>query len=112
MEKRHALRRSEYALWRRREETMNNVGHNSGERKALFDAIGAVSFAMDELRLFLDTHPDSRDALALFNEYRDRRHQLVGQYTAQFGSLDAYYPNTDSGWNWNEGPMPWKTEAN
>jgi len=91
---------------------MNNTCHNGGERKALYDAIGAVSFAMDELRLFLDTHPDSTDALTLFTEYRNRRHQLVAQYTAQFGSLDAYYPNTDNGWNWNEGPMPWKTEAN
>ena len=91
---------------------MNNTCQNTGERKSLFDAIGAVSFAMDELRLFLDTHPDCGEALALFTQYRNRRHELVAQYTAQFGSLDAYYPNTDYGWSWNEGPMPWKAEAN
>ncbi len=82
-------------------------------RKTLFDTIGAVSFAMDELRLFLDTHPNCSQALACFNEYKTRRHELVAQYTNQYGPLDAYYPDTEGGcWNWNAGPMPWKGEAN
>ncbi len=89
---------------------MNHNG-NTG-RKALWDSIGAVSFAMDELRLFLDTHPDCSEALALFTEYMNRRHELVGQYTRQFGPLDSYYLNTEDGWSWTDEPMPWKAEAN
>ena len=80
-------------------------------RKALFETIGAVSFAMDDLRLFLDTHPDCSEALAIYTEYMNRWHELVAQYTRQYGPLDAYYLNTDNGWSWNEGPMPWKGEA-
>lgn len=87
---------------------------NSGptDRKELFERIGAVSFAMDELRLFLDTHPDCAEALSLFNEYKTLRHELVARYTAAFGSIDSYYPNSENGWEWNDGPMPWQTEVN
>ena len=89
-----------------------STNNGTMSRKALFDAIGAVSFAMDELRLFLDTHPDCSEALASYTEYMNRRHELIAQYTRQYGPLDAYYLNTEGGWSWNEGPMPWKGEAN
>ena len=81
-------------------------------RKALFDTIGAVSFALDELRLFLDTHPDCSEALACYTEYMNTRHELVAQYTQQYGPLDAYYPGNENCWTWTAGPMPWKGEAN
>ena len=89
---------------------MNNTNMN---RKTLFDTIGAVSFALDDLRLYLDTHPDCSEALSCYTEYMKRRHELVAAYTQQYGPLDSYYVDTENGcWNWNDGPMPWKGEAN
>ncbi|MBE6636747.1 MAG: spore coat protein CotJB [Ruminococcaceae bacterium] len=94
--------------------TMNNgyTNRNSAmSRKELWDAIGSVSFAMDELRLFLDTHPDCAEALSLFSEYSNARHELLVRYTQTFGPLDSYTPGTENGWTWNCGPMPWSTEV-
>ena len=54
-----------------------STNNGTTSRKALFDAIGAVSFAMDELRLFLDTHPGDSGALNLFTEYMNRRHDVL-----------------------------------
>ena len=85
---------------------------NSNNRRELFEMIGAVSFLIDDLRLFLDTHPDNAEALSLFSEYQNQRSELISKYTNQFGPIDSYCVNTDNGWSWINEPMPWKTEAN
>lgn len=79
---------------------------------ALFDAIRAVSFTMDELRLFLDTHPDNSDALKIYLDNQARRHDLIAEYTNKYGPVEAYCINNDGSWSWTNEPMPWKAEAN
>ena len=37
-------------------------------RRQLMDQINQVSFAVDEVKLFLDTHPCDREALNYFHE--------------------------------------------
>ena len=88
---------------------MNN---GSISRKELFETIGAISFMLDDLRLYLDTHPDDSEALKLFNEYQNKRHALIADYTAKFGPIDSYYPDAQNGWTWINEPMPWRMEAN
>lgn len=84
----------------------------NGNKTALFNAIGAVSFAMDELRLYLDTHPDSTDALSAFSEKMQKRAELTDEYTEKYGPLDSYYFNVDNGYTWTNAPIPWDKEAN
>ena len=81
-------------------------------KKELFDTIGALSFALDDLRLYLDTHPDDTVALGKYGELQERRHGLIAEYTASYGSIDSYYVNTENGWDWNDSLMPWGREAN
>lgn len=88
---------------------MNNSKNN---RKELFDMIGAVSFLLDDLRLFLDTHPDNAEALSLYTQYQAQRHDLIKDYTLTYGPINSYYVDTENGWSWSEGPMPWKGEVN
>lgn len=84
----------------------------ASERGALFRQLNEVSFAMDELRLYLDIHPDCCEALKLFCAYQEQRQALLKAYTDQFGSIDAYDVNTENGWNWIDGPMPWEGAVN
>ena len=84
---------------------------NNCSENALMRKITEVSFAMDELRLFLDTHPDCSAALADFSTRMEQRAELIAEYTEKYGSLDSYYPSTNDGWDWNNRPMPWKKEA-
>ena len=86
-------------------------GNNCDNENALMRKITELSFAMDELRLFLDTHPDCSEALSDFSRRMEQRAELTAEYTEKYGSLDSYYPNTEDGWDWNRGPMPWKKEA-
>ncbi len=83
------------------EKTMNKI--------ELLHAISCVSFAMDDLRLFLDTHPDNKEAIAYFNEMQHKRQHLLQDYTEQFGGLTSYCPNENAcAWMWNDCPMPWE----
>lgn len=91
---------------------MMNEQNRQNEKSALFSEITEISFAMDELRLYLDTHPQSAEALALFTEYQDKRHALVAEYTEKYGAIYSYKINTENGWSWAAAPMPWETEAN
>ena len=79
---------------------------------ALFEAIRAISFVMDELRLYLDTHPNDKKALNMFLDYMKQRHDLIAEYTNKYGPIDSYYINSDGTWSWINEPMPWKAEAN
>ena len=38
-------------------------------RKDLLERINAVSFAVDDVKLYLDTHPEDMEALVYFQEY-------------------------------------------
>ena len=89
---------------------MNN--NQNVSKKELFDTIGAVSFFLDDMRLYLDTHPDDAEALELFSEYQNKRHALIAEYTAKFGPIDSYYPGVENGWTWINDPMPWRMEGN
>ena len=50
----------------------------------------ALSFAMDEVRLFLDTHPTNTCALKAYRELRVQRDAAVKAYEAAVGPVDFY----------------------
>lgn len=75
-------------------------------RKELFMQIKELSFALDELNLYLDTHPDDSQALCLHNNYSRSLRDLETQYQKVYGPLTADYPCRK--WRWLEEPWPWE----
>ena len=72
--------------------------------------ITEISFTMDDLRLYLDTHPDCTEAFAYFDELQEQRSAAIKAYEAQFGPLTSY-GNVEHGcdnWKWAQGPWPWQ----
>ena len=47
------------------------------EANSLFDSITKLSFAMDEVRLFLDTHPQDEEALSAYDQLRGQRAAMM-----------------------------------
>ena len=84
----------------------------ANERDSLFMELRQISFALDELRLFLDNHPTDTAALSLYGEYQARRKEILDAYVPNYGPVEAYNVNTESGWGWINMPMPWESEAN
>ena len=76
-------------------------------KEALMERIHALSFAMTEAQLFLDTHPDCRDALTYFKDLRNQLGAAMIEYQNTYGPLLADMTPTDK-WTWIDGPWPWQ----
>lgn len=86
------------------------------DRTALLKEINEVSFAVNDVTLYLDTHPDCREALHYFNEVAPKRTALLKEFAASFGPLTIDCigkDSTDSAgqFAWLSGPAPWEGGA-
>ncbi len=79
---------------------------NSG--KGLMKYINEVSFALNDVTLYLDTHPDDTKALEYYHKYKEQRHQAVKEYEQCYGPLLNYDVNCSERWTWVDGPWPWE----
>ncbi|MBR1592345.1 MAG: spore coat protein CotJB [Ruminococcus sp.] len=78
------------------------------EKNRLLAVIKKYDFALKELNLYLDTHPNCRRALSLFNQYRANKDKAVNEYTSKYGSLTAEQNNNSERWAWVDDPWPWE----
>lgn len=63
---------------------------NNMNKQQLFAFITEVSFALDDISLYLDTHPECPKALAAYSNYKAMRQQAVREYTTAYGPLNRY----------------------
>lgn len=76
-------------------------------REELMREIHALSFAITEAQLFLDTHPECRDALMYFKDLGGKLDVLMTEYQNKYGPLFADMTVGDK-WTWVDGPWPWQ----
>ena len=79
-------------------------------RNDLLNHINQVSFAVDDVKLYLDTHPCDGEALAYFLEYSRERNQALREYARTYGPLtiDTADDSCTDRWNWINEPWPWQ----
>ena len=79
-------------------------------KKDLMDQIYLYRFAVDDAKLFLDTHPEDEDALAYFYECSRMRNQALKEYAKNFGPLtiDTVTDSCSDNWDWIDSPWPWQ----
>lgn len=63
-------------------------------KKELLEWINIVSFAVDDVKLFLDTHPNCPEALEFFDEFKKQRVQALKEYAKYYGPLTLDTANT------------------
>lgn len=80
-------------------------------RDQLMKRVHTASFAVDDVKLFLDTHPDNKMALEYFDKYSMMRKQAVKEYEDQIGPLtvDGVKPSSDV-WTWTQQAWPWEED--
>ncbi len=81
---------------------------NMKNREALMRKIMEADFALNEMVLFLDTHPKNQKALALYHKYADASRELKAYYNEQFGPLTAAENRSQDNWDWVCSPWPWE----
>lgn len=80
-------------------------------RNNLLREIQAASFYVDDIKLYLDTHPGDEAALCTYRQYRDYRNSLRLAYAQQFGPLTVDDPVDSPCWIWTNDPWPWEGES-
>lgn len=78
-------------------------------RDDLMNWINIVSFAVDDVKLFLDTHPCNQEALAYFEEYKHLRNKAIKEYAKYYSPLTVDTVDTPADyWKWVNEPWPWQ----
>jgi len=75
--------------------------------------IQQIGFLLVDLNLYLDTHPDCKEALSDFSQLTERLHQLKAVYEQQNGPLKSFGHSTvssDCYWQWVDESTPWPWE--
>jgi spore coat protein JB len=80
----------------------------NSEQANLFKRLDELSFAMDDLRLYLDTHPDCPHGLRQYEKLQEMRNQTLQTYTAEYGPIYSYDVTSGNPWTWTDGPLPWQ----
>ena len=75
-------------------------------RREMADKIKSLDFAITELALYLDTHPEDKKALCLHKKYCKECKDLKDKYQKVYGPLTNAYPCNK--WRWIEEPWPWE----
>lgn len=80
----------------------------SMNRKELNDWLSMLNFCSIDMLLYLDTHPDDREALEYFNQCTELYQSAKRTYERRFGQINAFSGGPLECWDWNAAPMPWE----
>ena len=78
----------------------------SNEKEMELYKIMALSFAINDLNLYLDLHPDNKEVLNLFKKYVMEEEELCRKYVKKYGPLEVCEV-TGNKFNWVDSPWPW-----
>ena len=89
---------------------MRQMPMNSDREAAtLLQKVYTCGFAIDDVILYLDTHPDDADGIAYFNQCVEMLRQAKQRYCAMCGCTLAYDGAPyDAYFTWTDYPLPWE----
>ena len=71
-----------------------------------------LGFAIQELALYLDTHPEDEEALELYRSYQQIYHKCMMEYNENQRPINHAMPHNGKGYTWLDDPWPWEYAAN
>ena len=80
------------------------------EKERLLYQVMAYSFAINDLNLYLDLHPDDKQVLDLFKKYVSEEEVFRAEYVKRYGPLEVTEGN-GSKFNWINSPWPWENRG-
>ncbi len=70
--------------------------------------IQILDFVLVDLSLYLDTHPQCRDAIEHYNHYLSIKNKLCKEFSAMYYPLSLQYADSSNEWRWSLAPLPWE----
>lgn len=81
-------------------------------KRELMSMINKYSFMVDDIALYLNTHPCCSSALSEYDKYKKLRKEAIDIYTKKFGPICKYDVDTCECWDYINQPWPWEGECN
>ena len=86
---------------------MNMINQNELPMTPLTE-LQTMGFVLGELALYLDTHRDDKDALALYREYQKMYDKCRQLYAREHGPLTHGMTSEAESYSWLDDPWPWE----
>ncbi len=67
-----------------------------------------LGFCAYDMQLYLNSHPDDKDAIEYFQHCNELYQNAKHLYQEKFASLVAGGNNSSNEWDWACTPMPWE----
>lgn len=74
--------------------------------------VQVLAFAVQELALYLDTHPEDMEALELYRQYQQLYRKSAQEYAQNIRPLNHAAPAQGDAYAWLDDPWPWEYAAN
>ncbi len=89
----------------------NNM-NSCNQEQDLMKQIQQISFLLVDLNLYLDNHPDCRQALEDYNILVEAMDELRKVYTQKYGPIMNFgTAKSDCPWQWaDDQPWPWENK--
>jgi len=84
------------------------IMNNDKSKQSLMREIQVYSFAVKDIHLYLDTHPNCIHALAYFHKYNDMFKNALAEYNRLYGPVNVEQVSSNSEWTWVKSPWPWE----
>ncbi len=79
------------------------------EQAKLLTEIDSLCFALTDLNLYLDINTNDKDIINLYNQYRQKKNNLLNQYQKNYGPITLDSENLNKNpWEWDNSPWPWE----
>ena len=76
------------------------------EKEKYLYKLMALTFAINDLNLYLDLHPDNKEVFDLFKKYIEDKKVLIKEYNKNYGPT-TINKTTGTKYNWIDSPWPW-----
>ena len=93
-----------------KKQQLKNFNPRNEKERMMLD-IQRLDFAMKDINLYLDVHPNDTCMIQKFNEYLMKKNRLLQDYETKFGPITLTVPNNSlegTPWTWLETKSPWK----
>ena len=78
----------------------------------LMSELQALNFAIQELALYLDTHREDLEALALYRTYQQMYQRCEAEYQRKRGQMNHLQISNAKCYDWLDDPWPWEYAKN
>ena len=79
----------------------------NSEKDELLAGISEYSFMAHDINLYLDIHPNDKEALNKFTEYRNKANELITKYERKYGPMGVNGTKNDVPFAWQNTAWPW-----